>query len=117
MDIQEAIFLNRKAYLVDSFGDTNGMLIEANHKAIEALEKWQKYAWHDLRKNPDDLPCFLKNVLIVSTNFYEPIVAYRTRDKGFVAYGVPIESVTSYEWTNLDVIAWREIEPFECEVE
>ena len=24
--------------------------------AIEALEKADKYKWHDLRKNPDDLP-------------------------------------------------------------
>ena len=28
----------------------------AFEEAIEALEKADKYRWHDLRKNPDDLP-------------------------------------------------------------
>ena len=29
---------------------------EAIEMAVEALEKADKYRWHDLRKNPDDLP-------------------------------------------------------------
>ena len=33
-----------------------GDSLEAIDKAIEALEKADKYRWHDLRKNPDDLP-------------------------------------------------------------
>ena len=32
--------------------------------AIEALEKADKYRWHDLRKNPDDLPPVEKEVEI-----------------------------------------------------
>ena len=33
-----------------------GNSLKAWHMAIEALEKADKYRWHDLRKNPDDLP-------------------------------------------------------------
>ena len=29
---------------------------DAHILAVEALEKADKYRWHDLRKNPDDLP-------------------------------------------------------------
>ena len=33
-----------------------GGSVEAWNMAIKALEKADKYRWHDLRKNPDDLP-------------------------------------------------------------
>ena len=33
-----------------------GNSLKAWHMAIKALEKADKYRWHDLRKNPDDLP-------------------------------------------------------------
>lgn len=33
-----------------------GGSVEAWDMAIKALEKADKYRWHDLRKNPDDLP-------------------------------------------------------------
>lgn len=32
--------------------------------AIEALEKADKYRWHDLRKNPEDLPKHNNKVLV-----------------------------------------------------
>ena len=31
-------------------------ILELNKCVIKALEKADKYRWHDLRKNPDDLP-------------------------------------------------------------
>ena len=31
-------------------------LLQLNKIVIKALEKADKYRWHDLRKNPDDLP-------------------------------------------------------------
>ena len=33
-----------------------GNSLKAWHMAIKALEKADKYRWHDLRKNPDDFP-------------------------------------------------------------
>ena len=33
-----------------------GNILKAWHMAIKALEKADKYRWHDLRKNPDYLP-------------------------------------------------------------
>ena len=39
-------------YLYRPLGDG----LEALFMAIKALEKADKYRWHDLRKNPDDLP-------------------------------------------------------------
>lgn len=66
----------------------------------------QKSTWHDLRKNPRDLPESGKWVLAFMVEFYVP--RYRTVfyegecwDDGLTDYFVD------------EVIAWREIEPFE----
>lgn len=38
--------------------------------AIKALEKQERYRWHDLRKNPDDLPIPEKEVDVVCERKY-----------------------------------------------
>lgn len=81
----------------------------------EALEKAEKYHWHDLRKNPDDIPsgrnmctCFVEGDFVI--------------EDGSVAHGkypviIPFP-FSEYEYRyNFKVVAWREIEPFEREVE
>ena len=81
----------------------------------EALEKAEKYHWHDLRKNPDDIPsgrnmctCFAEGDFVI--------------EDGSVAHGkypviIPFP-FSEYEYRyNFKVVAWREIEPFEREVE
>ena len=83
-----------------------GKTIDFAIEAIEALEKAEKYKWHDLRKNPNDLPNVETRVEIVldlirsKVNNFGTLVKYgKWAVNGFI--------------TPLDVIAWREIEPFE----
>ena len=82
----------------------------AFEEAIEALVKTDKYRWHDLRKNPDDLPeadgnSESKYVLVIigtpEWNSWEQ--AYYKHDK---------RMWSTYEQ---NVFAWRYIEPFEEE--
>lgn len=81
----------------------------------EALEKAEKYHWHDLMENPDDLPsgrnmctCFAEGDFVI--------------EDGSVVHGkypviIPFP-FSEYEYRcNFKVVAWREIEPFEREVE
>lgn len=78
--------------------------------AIEALEKADKYRWHDLRKNPDDLPeadeygrSEFVFVMIGTPEWYSCEWAYYHHDKKLWSI---------YEQ---DVFAWRYVEPFEEE--
>ena len=78
--------------------------------AIEALEKADKYKWHDLRKNPDDLPeadeygrSEFVLVMIGTPEWYSCEWAYYHHDKKLWSI---------YEQ---DVFAWRYVEPFEEE--
>ena len=84
----------------------------AFEEAIEALEKADKYKWHDLRKNPDDLPEADGNseseyvlVMIGTPEWNSWEQAYYKHDKRLW---------TTYEQ---NVFAWRYIEPFEEEEE
>ena len=83
---------------------------EAIEMAVDALEKSDKYRWHDLRKNPDDLPeadeygrSEFVFVMIGTPEWYSCEWAYYNHDKK--------------EWSiyEQDVFAWRYIEPFEEE--
>ena len=78
--------------------------------AIDALEKADKYRWHDLRKNPDDLPednGYGKSeyvlVMIGTPEWYSCEWAYYSHNAKM--------------WSTYDqnVFAWRYIEPFEEE--
>ena len=78
----------------------------------KALEKADKYRWHDLRKNPDDLPEADGNsesdyvlVMIGTPEWNSWEQAYYKHDKKL--------------WSTYDqnVFAWRYIEPFEEEEE
>ena len=89
-----------------------GGSVEAWDMAIKALEKADKYRWHDLRKNPDDLPEAIGNsesdyvlVMIGTPEWNSWEQAYYKHDK---------KMWSTYEQ---DVFAWRYIEPFEEEEE
>ena len=87
-------------------------LLQLNKIVSKALEKADKYRWHDLRKNPDDLP---------EDN------GYGESDYVLVMIGTP--EWNSWEqayyhhgkkmWSTYDqnVFAWRYVEPFEEEEE
>ena len=84
-------------------------LLQLNKIVSKALKKADKYKWHDLRKNPDDLP--------------EAIGDGYESDYVFVMTGTP--EWYSCEWAyyhhgkrlwsiyEQNVFAWRYIEPFE----
>lgn len=46
--------------------DCGGICIKALDAAVKALENQDKYRWHDLRKNPEDLPTDGEPVLVAS---------------------------------------------------
>ena len=88
-----------------------GGSVEAWNMAIKALEKADKYRWHDLRKNPDDLP--------------EAIGGSYVSEYVFVMIGTPGWNNCEWayykhnhkEWSTYEqnIIAWRYVEPFEEE--
>lgn len=70
---------------------------------IEALEKAEKYKWHDLRNNPEDLPTKKELYLV------KRVVSDRFCPS---EYAVLVFCDEKF-WKEQYVIAWREIEPFE----
>ena len=90
---------------------TSSEFDDAIYTAIEALEKADKYRWHDLRKNPDDLPEAVDGgyeseyvlVMIGTPEWNSWEQAYYKHDKRM--------------WSTYDqnVFAWRYIEPFKEE--
>ena len=84
---------------------------EAIEMAVEALEKADKYRWHDLRKNPDDLPeaiggGYESDHVLVMIGTPE----WNSWEQAYYHHGKRLWS--TYEQ---DVFAWRYIEPFEEE--
>ena len=76
---------------------------EAMHYAVYLYENAEKYRWHDLRKNPEDLP--------KKQGVYDIVYKFgdgtgRTYESYNKAYGF----CTPEEYP---CIAWREVEPFE----
>lgn len=93
----------------------------AIEEAIDVLEKADKYRWHDLRENPNDLPeehhnyghIFSDNVLVITEEYDKPIVAYMNLTLNI--WFNPIEE-EYLEPGFGKVIAWKYIEPFEKSV-
>ena len=84
---------------------------EAIKMAIEALEKADKYRWHDLRKNPDDLPeaiggGYESDYVLVMIGTPE----WNDWEQAYYHHGKRLWS--TYEQ---NVFAWRYIEPFKEE--
>ena len=87
-----------------------GNSLKAWHMAIKALEKADKYRWHDLRKNPDDLPEADGN----SESDYVLVMIgtpeWNSWEQAYYHHGKRL-------WSTYDqnVFAWRYIEPFKEE--
>ena len=85
---------------------------EAIKRAIEALEKADKYRWHDLRENPDDLPeadeygCSEYVLIMIGTPEWD------NHEWAYYNYNTKGWSTPFYEQ---NVFAWRYIEPFKEE--
>lgn len=75
--------------------------VEYYKTVIEALEKADKYRWHDLWKDPYDLP-------EIDGRYY---IAFMMNDG--INYGIATYHVANRYFTSwYEPVAWREIEPF-----
>ena len=88
-----------------------GNSLKAWHMAIKALEKADKYRWHDLRKNPDDLPEAIgggdeSEYVLVMIGTPE----WNSWEQAYYHHGKRLW--TTYEQ---NVFAWRYVEPFKEE--
>ena len=85
-------------------------LLQLNKIVSKALEKSDKYRWHDLRKNSDDLPEADGN----SESDYVLVMIgtpeWNSWEQAYYHHGKRLWS--TYEQ---DVFAWRYIEPFKEE--
>ena len=111
MNNKEAIEILKKNKPTCDTRECGKKLCMAVGVAIEALEKADKYKWHDLRKNPDDLPEAIGGgyesdyvlVMIGTPEWNSWEQAYYHHDK---------KMWSTYEQ---NVFAWRYVEPFEEE--
>lgn len=85
-------------------------------RIVKAIKQAEKYKWHDLRKNPNDLPTEYATVeVVVSTVMIYDIAIYR-KDYGFRPWYAEVFQDCPEEWKH-EVMAWRYVGPFESEVE
>ena len=83
---------------------------EVREVCLKALEKADKYRWHDLRKNPDDLPeadeygCSEYVLVMIGTPEWD------NHEWAYYNHNTRTWSTPFYEQ---NVFAWRYIEPFE----
>ena len=78
--------------------------------AVEALEKADKYKWHDLRKNPDDLPEAIGGGY--ESEYVLAMTGTPEWDNHEWAYYNHNTRMWSTPFYGQDVFAWRYIEPF-----
>ena len=97
----------------DVYDDTSRVneILQLNKIVSKALEKADKYRWHDLRKNPDDLPeaiggGYESDYVLVMIGTPE----WNSWEQAYYHHGKRMWS--TYEQ---NVFAWRYIEPFEEE--
>lgn len=110
MTIKEAIEQFKKRLAITFYRKQIPEYYEAIEMAVDALEQADKYRWHDLRKNPDDLPEADGN----SESDYVLVLIgtpeWNSWEQAYYHHGKKMWS--TYEQ---NVFAWRYIEPFEEE--
>lgn len=88
-------------------------ILDFNKTVITALEKANKYRWHDLKENPDDLPEANRwgesNYVLVKALIKVGCYACNDMRKAYYNH-------TQKKWSiDGNVLAWRYIEPFKDE--
>ena len=110
MTNKEAIEQFKERLAITDYRQQTPEYYEAIEMAVEALEKADKYRWHDLRKNPDDLPEADEN----SESDYVLVMIgtpeWNSWEQAYYHHGKRLWS--TYEQ---NVFAWRYIEPFKEE--
>ena len=108
-DEEAKTIMDNLIYLYRPLGNS----LKAWHMAIKALEKADKYRWHDLRKNPDDLPEAIgggdeSEYVLVMIGTPE----WNSWEQAYYHHGKRMWS--TYEQ---NVFAWRYVEPFKEEAD
>lgn len=112
MTNEEAIYILSNNYsLCPEYCDCDcaRCVVEAYRVATEAIEKLIKYQWHDLRKNPEDLPEEGKDV--ITCYFYEK--RHKFYYEVDTLYWGQWKQSVDYDMDYWKVIAWKYIDPFE----
>ena len=91
----------------------NCFVKEAGEMAIKSLEQQNKYRWHDLRKDPNDLPNddSIEYVVCVEYRNGKRECTICCLDMGGDMMLLP--TLGNWIGNSYHIIAWREIEPFE----
>ena len=99
----------------DVYDDINKVdeILQLNKIISKALKKADKYKWHDLRENPDDLPEANRwgesNYVLVKALIKVECFACNDMRKAYYSH-------TQKKWSiDGHVFAWRYIEPFKDE--
>ena len=113
MTNKEAIEQFKKRLAITFYRKQIPEYYEAIEMAVDALEKADKYRWHDLRKNPDDLPeaiggGYESEYVLVMIGTPE----WNSWEQAYYHHGKRLWS--TYEQ---NVFAWRYIEPFKEEAD
>lgn len=89
-----------------------GLCDSIEKKLSDIQHDQHEYVWHDLRKNPNDLPKDLENVLICIKGLerYKAGVTAAVHNKRAGLWG---NGSCSYK--DREVVAWKYIDPFEGE--
>ena len=97
-------------YVYDDTSKVDGLL-QLNKIVSKALKKADKYRWHDLRKNPDDLP------EAIGGGYESEYVLVMIGTPGWNNYEWAYYKHNHKEWSTYEqnIFAWRYIEPFEEE--
>ena len=88
--------------------------------AIKALEKEEKYHWHNLRKNPEDLPKNLSGSYLFE-NKWGQVFKGTFRAVGDIKlfethiYSKDHGGDIWLQYKTCNIVRWKEIEPFEEE--
>ncbi len=98
------VLKNHAEWLMDPpCGDVQKAIAEAIWTAVDELKSQEKYRWHDLRKNPEDLPEDGMNIIVWNDSeagkFYISASPYWVRKCA--------------KHSGYNIVAWKLIEPFE----
>lgn len=82
---------------------------------INKANRAEKYRWHDLKEDPNDLPTAERLVIILHKDGYLVSMRCREFDTIYGGYTGPVKWDLPMYSNQADVRAWRYIEPFEEE--
>jgi len=111
--------------LLNQLDSTNPLMKGANYEALKdyilslrrCVESDEKYKWHDLRKNPNDVPTEDGRKYIITQCGTKKYHIANWMDGNFGEFGIsPFAdaTITFNEFAQVD--RWREIEPFDEDV-